>query len=62
MFAATVAMVLIDGFYRTAMLNTFPLIQPIGDPLGVAVVYAWSLLGILGVHEAGHLFAANGIR
>ena len=59
MFAATVAMVLIDGFYRTAMLNTFPLIKPIGDPLGVAVVYAWALLGILGVHEAGHLFAAK---
>ena len=59
MFAATVAMVLIDGFYRTAMLNTFPLIKPIGDPLGVAVVYAWALLGILGVHEAGHLIAAK---
>ena len=43
MFIVTVAMVLIDGFYRTAMLNTFPLINPIGDPLGVAVVYTWAL-------------------
>ena len=55
MFAATVAMVLIDGFYRTAMLNTFPLIKPIGDPLGVAVVYAWALLGILGAVSYTHL-------
>ena len=59
MFAATVIMVLIDGYYRTQGLNTFPLIKPIGDPLGVAIVYAWALLGILGVHEAGHLIAAK---
>ncbi|MEE2606020.1 MAG: site-2 protease family protein [Thermoproteota archaeon] len=56
LFAVTVAMVLIDGFFRTAGLNTF---MPIGDPLGVAILYAWALIGILGVHEAGHLFAAK---
>ena len=56
MFAATVVMVLIDGFYRTQGLNMF---TPIGDPLAVAVLYAWALIGILGVHEPGHLIAAK---
>ena len=56
LFAATVVMVLIDGFYRTQGLNMF---TPIGDPIGVAVLYAWALIGILGVHEAGHLIAAK---
>ena len=46
-------------FTELQCLNTFPLIKPIGDPLGVAIVYAWALLGILGVHEAGHLIAAR---
>ncbi len=56
MFLATLTMVLIDGFYRTQGLNMF---TPIGDPIGVAVLYAWALIGILGVHEAGHLIAAK---
>ena len=56
LFSVTVAMVLIDGFFRTAGLNSF---MPIGDPLGVAILYAWALIGILGVHEAGHLIAAK---
>jgi len=56
LFAVTVAMVLIDGFFRTAGLNS---LVPIGDPLGVAILYTWALIGILGVHEAGHLIAAK---
>ena len=56
LFAVTVVMVLIDGFFRTTGLNSF---MPIGDPLGVAILYAWALIGILGVHEAGHLIAAK---
>ena len=56
LFVATVVMVLIDGFYRTQGLNTF---TPIGDPMAVAILYAWALIGILGVHEAGHLIAAK---
>ena len=56
LLAVTVIMVLIDGFFRTAGLNLF---MPIGDPLGVAILYAWALIGILGVHEAGHLIAAK---
>ena len=47
LFAVTVAMVLTDGFFRTAGLNSF---MPIGDPFGVAILYAWALIGILGVH------------
>ena len=56
LFAVTVVMVLIDGFFRTTGLNSF---MPIGDPIGVAILYAWALIGILGVHEAGHLIAAK---
>ena len=56
LFAITVTMVLIDGFFRTTGLNS---LTPIGDPLGVAILYAWALIGILGVHEAGHLIAAK---
>ena len=56
LFAVTVGMVLIDGFFRTAGLNSF---TPIGDPFAVAILYAWALIGILGVHEAGHLIAAK---
>ena len=52
----TVSFVLIDGFYRTVGVNR---LTEIGDPLAVAVLYAWALMGILGVHEAGHLIAAK---
>ena len=56
LFVITVCFVLIDGFYRTVGVNR---LSEIGDPLAVAVLYAWALIGILGVHEAGHLIAAK---
>ena len=56
LFVVTVCFVLIDGFYRTVGVNR---LTEIGDPLAVAVLYAWALMGILGVHEAGHLIAAK---
>ena len=56
LFVVTVCFVLIDGFYRTLGVNR---LAEIGDPLAVAVLYAWALMGILGVHEAGHLIAAK---
>ena len=56
LFAVTVTIVLIDGYFRTAGFNMF---MPLGDPLGIAILYAWALIGILGVHEAGHLIAAK---
>lgn len=61
LFAAVVAFVMVDGYYRTVAANT---VLHIGDPLGSAVVYTASLLGILGVHEAGHLAASrwHGVR
>mgnify|MGYP006114811543 FL=1 len=56
LFVVTVCFVLIDGFYRTVGVNR---LAEIGDPFAVAVLYAWALIGILGVHEAGHLIAAK---
>ena len=56
LFVTTVCFVLIDGFYRTVGVNR---LAEIGDPFAVAVLYAWALMGILGVHEAGHLIAAK---
>ncbi|MGI0082484.1 MAG: site-2 protease family protein [Nitrosopumilaceae archaeon] len=56
LFAATIAMVMIDGYYRAVGAN---LIVQIGDPLEIAVLYTISLIGILGIHELGHLVAAR---
>ena len=56
LFAVTVTMVLIDGYYRTDFVNTLSFI---GNPIEMSVLYAFSLIGILGVHEAGHLIAAK---
>ncbi len=56
LFGVVVAFVLVDGYYRTLGANS---IIYIGDPLDFAVLYTFSLVGILGVHEAGHMFAAR---
>ncbi len=56
LFAVVISFVMIDGYYRTAGTNS---IVEIGDPLEMAVVYTVSLLGILGVHELGHIIAAK---
>ncbi|RNJ77648.1 MAG: site-2 protease family protein [Nitrosopumilus sp. H8] len=56
LFAVVVSFVMIDGYFRTQGTN---LVSDIGDPLGVAVLYTASLLGILGVHELGHIVAAK---
>lgn len=56
LFAVVVTFVMIDGYYRTAGTNS---VINIGDPLEMAVVYTVSLLGILGVHELGHIVAAK---
>ncbi|MBM2851829.1 MAG: Site-2 protease family protein [Candidatus Nitrosotenuis sp.] len=54
LFVVTIIVVLIDGYFRTIYANT---IIPIGDPLQIAVLYTASLIGILGIHELGHLIA-----
>jgi len=56
LFAIVVSFVMIDGYYRTEGANA---IVYIGDPFETAIFYTLSLLGILGIHEAGHLVAAK---
>ncbi|WP_415280784.1 site-2 protease family protein [Candidatus Nitrososphaera sp. FF02] len=61
LFFATLATVFIDGLIRSQDEFATAFIQ---DPLLLAAVYTMSLLGILGVHEMGHMIAAkhHGIR
>ncbi|MEM4253575.1 MAG: site-2 protease family protein [Candidatus Nitrosotenuis sp.] len=56
LFGVVVAFVMVDGYYRTLGVNS---IAFIGDPFDFAALYTLSLVGILGVHEAGHLVAAR---
>jgi Zn-dependent protease len=56
LFVIVIIFVMIDGYFRTLELNT---ITKIGEPFEMAVIYTISLLGILGVHELGHLIAAK---
>ena len=56
LFVATVTMVLIDGYFRTDFVNSLAFI---GNPFEMSILYAFSLIGILGVHESGHLIAAK---
>lgn len=56
LFAVVISFVMIDGYYRTSGTNS---IIEIGDPLEMAGVYTLSLLGILGIHELGHIVAAK---
>jgi len=56
LFAIVISFVMVDGYYRTSGTNS---IVEIGDPLEMAAIYTLSLLGILGVHELGHIIAAK---
>lgn len=56
LFIIVITFVMIDGYYRTAATNS---IIHIGDPLEMAIIYTVSLLGILGIHELGHIIAAK---
>jgi membrane-associated protease RseP (regulator of RpoE activity) len=56
LFFATIAVVFIDGLYRSQGEFATAFIQ---NPLLLAAVYTMSLLGILGVHEMGHMIAAK---
>jgi Zn-dependent protease len=53
-FAIAVAFVFYDGFLRsgTAFAKTY-----VSDPSLLAVAYTMSLIGILGIHELGHMIA-----
>lgn len=56
LFVVVCAFVMIDGYYRTVQTNQ---ITYIGDPIQMAIIYTIALLGILGIHEIGHLVAAK---
>ena len=56
LFAVVISFVMIDGYYRTEGFN---LISHIGEPIEMAIIYTVSLLGILGIHELGHLIASK---
>ena len=56
LFVVVISFVMIDGYYRTEEFNS---ITYIGEPLEMATIYTLSLLGILGVHELGHLVASK---
>ncbi len=56
LFAIVVSFVMVDGYYRTLGVNS---VIFIGDPFDFAILYTFSLVGILGVHEAGHIIAAR---
>ena len=56
LFAVVCSFVMVDGYFRTVQTNQ---IVYVGEPLQMAIVYTLALLGILGVHEAGHLVAAR---
>jgi len=59
LFVIVVSFVMIDGYVRTDMANS---IIDIGNPFEMAGIYTLSLLGILGIHESGHLIAAKAHR
>jgi Zn-dependent protease len=61
LFIATLTVVFIDGLYRSQSDFATAFIH---NPLLLAAVYTMSLVGILGVHEMGHMIAAkhHGIR
>ena len=56
LFAIVIAFVMFDGFYRTSVVNS---IVWIGDPLEMAAFYTLAVMGILGIHELGHIIAAK---
>jgi Zn-dependent protease len=56
LFAATIVTVMIDGYYRAISTNS---IVKGDDPIYIAVLYTISLLGILGIHELGHMIASK---
>ncbi|MDH3340920.1 MAG: site-2 protease family protein, partial [Nitrosopumilus sp.] len=59
LFAVVISFVMIDGYVRTDWANS---IVKIGNPYEMAGIYTLALLGILGIHESGHLIAAKAHR
>jgi Zn-dependent protease len=61
LFLATLTVVFVDGLLRADSAFAQNVIR---DPTMLAIVYTMSLMGILGIHEMGHMIAAKhyGIR
>ena len=56
LFIVVIGFVLFDGYHKTSVANA---IVEIGDPIEIAIFYVLALMGILGVHELGHMIAAK---
>lgn len=56
LFTATVGIVFYDGFLRSQTMSGQAYIK---DPWDMAMIYTVSLMGILGIHELGHIIAAK---
>lgn len=56
LFVATIITVMIDGYYRAISTNS---IVKGDEPLYTAILYTISLMGILGIHELGHIVASR---
>jgi membrane-associated protease RseP (regulator of RpoE activity) len=56
LFASTIVTVMIDGYYRAISMNS---IVRSDDPFYIAILYTVSLIGILGIHELGHMIASK---
>ena len=56
LFVIVIGFVMYDGYVKTTDVNA---IVQIGDPLHVSLLYVLALMGILGVHELGHMVAAK---
>lgn len=56
LFVATVSIVFYDGFLRSQTMSGQAYIK---DPWELAMIYTLSLMGILGIHELGHIIAAK---
>ncbi len=56
LFVATVSIVFYDGFLRSDTMGGQAYIK---DPWVMAMVFTMSLMGILGIHELGHIIAVR---
>lgn len=56
LFAVTVGVVMYDGLLRSQTMSAKVYIA---DPWEMAMIYTLSLMGILGIHELGHVIAAK---
>lgn len=56
LFVATVSIVFYDGFLRAQTASGQAYIK---DPWEMAMIYTLSLIGILGIHELGHIIASK---